>query len=91
MHIILVYDINTEETSKNLNKIFKISKRYLNHIQNSVFEGNLTDAEFLRFKLEVSKYIRNDCDSVIIFKNRNIRFMEKEILGKQEDNISVFL
>lgn len=91
MHIILVYDINTEETSKNLNKIFKISKRYLNHIQNSVFEGNLTDAEFLRFKLEISKYIRNDCDSVIIFKNRNIRFMEKEILGKQEDNISVFL
>ena len=41
MYVILVYDINLEEKAgqKILNKVFKTCKKYLIHIQNSVFEG----------------------------------------------------
>lgn len=42
MYVILVYDIKTDENGqKVLNKTFKICKKYLSHIQNSVFEGDL--------------------------------------------------
>ena len=43
MYIILVYDINLEEKEgqKVLRNVFKTCKKYLIHIQNSVFEGEL--------------------------------------------------
>ena len=41
MYVILVYDINLEEKEgqKVLRNVFKTCKKYLVHIQNSVFEG----------------------------------------------------
>lgn len=40
MYAILVYDIVTDDQGKKcLPKVFKICKKYLIHIQNSVFEG----------------------------------------------------
>ena len=46
MYIILVYDINLDGTgNKVLRHVFKICKRYLTHVQNSVFEGELTQAQ----------------------------------------------
>ena len=45
MYIILVYDIKSDDGGqKVLSKTFKICKRYLSHIQNSVFEGELSNA-----------------------------------------------
>ncbi|NMB09286.1 MAG: CRISPR-associated endonuclease Cas2, partial [Tissierellia bacterium] len=44
MYIVLMYDIMTDENSARVQRnIFKICKRYLTHIQKSVFEGNLTE------------------------------------------------
>ena len=44
MYVILVYDIKSDEGgAKALNKTFKICKKYLTHIQNSVFEGELSE------------------------------------------------
>lgn len=44
-----------------------------------------------RLKYEVSNYIRDNLDSFIIFKSRNERWMEKEMLGIQEDKTDNFL
>ena len=84
MYIILVYDINLEnkEGQKVLRKVFKTCKKYLFHIQNSVFEGEISQAQLLKMKAELDEYIRNDKDSVIVFKSRNQRWLEKEFLGK---------
>lgn len=88
MYIILVYDINLEnkEGQKVLRKVFKTCKKYLFHIQNSVFEGEISQAQLLKMKAELDEYIRNDKDSVIVFKSRNQRWLEKEFLGKIEDD-----
>ena len=88
MYIILVYDINLEnkEGQKVLRKVFKTCKKYLFHIQNSVFEGETSQAQLLKMKAELDEYIRNDKDSVIVFKSRNQRWLEKEFLGKIEDD-----
>ena len=88
MYIILVYDINLEEKEgqKVLRNVFKTCKKYLIHIQNSVFEGELLESQLIKLKSELNKYIRKDKDSIIVFKSRNQRWMEKIFFGKVEDN-----
>ena len=88
MYVILVYDINLEnkEGQKVLKNVFKTCKKYLVHIQNSVFEGELLESQAIKLKAELDRYIRDDKDSVILFKSRSSRWLEKEFLGKIEDD-----
>ncbi|MBS5784724.1 MAG: CRISPR-associated endonuclease Cas2 [Clostridia bacterium] len=90
MYVILVYDINLEnkEGQKVLRNVYKICKKYLVHIQNSVFEGELLESQLLKLKSELKTYIRDDKDSVIVFKSRNQRWMEKTFFGKLEEDIT---
>lgn len=94
MYVILVYDINLEEKEgqKVLRKVFKTCKKYLVHIQNSVFEGELLESQAIKLKSELDIYIRENKDSVILFKSRNQKWLDKEFLGKIEnDKTSNFL
>ena len=88
MYVILVYDINLDDKEGNrvLRNVFKICKKYLVHIQTSVFEGELLESQALKLKSELDEYIREKKDSVILFKSRNQRWMEKEFLGMIEDD-----
>lgn len=88
MYVILVYDVNLEEKEgqKVLRNVFKTCKKYLVHIQNSVFEGELLEAQAIKLKAELDQYIREEKDSVILFKSRNQKWLDKEFLGKIEDN-----
>ena len=90
MYVILVYDINLEnkEGQKVLRRVFKTCKKYLVHIQNSVFEGELLESQALKLKSELNRWIREDKDSVIFFKSRNQRWLEKEFWGKVEDDMT---
>ncbi|HAN10254.1 MAG TPA: CRISPR-associated endonuclease Cas2 [Clostridiales bacterium] len=93
MYVVLVYDIMIEEKSgqKALRNTFKTCKKYLHHIQNSVFEGEITKAQLVKLKSEIYKHIRKDKDSVIIFKSREERWLEKEFWGITDDKTSNFI
>lgn len=81
MYIILVYDIKQEEEYAKVQRhVFKICKRYLTHIQNSVFEGELTVAQLEKLKLELRQYLRPMLDSCIVFKSRTSRWLSKEFV-----------
>ena len=85
MYIILVYDINLEENGgqKVLRKVFKTCKKYLVHIQNSVL---------LKLEKELKRHIRKEKDSVIVFKSRSQKWLDKKFLGKiEEDKTDNFL
>lgn len=88
MYVILVYDINLEEKEgqKVLRKVFKTCKKYLTHIQNSVFEGELLASQMLALNKELDEYVRHDLDSVIVFKSRSQKWLDKEFIGKVEDD-----
>ncbi|GET08988.1 CRISPR-associated endonuclease Cas2 [Ligilactobacillus agilis] len=82
MYIILVYDIALDQNgAKVLRHVFKICKKYLSHVQKSVFEGELTKSQLKKLTIELRKWIRDDKDSVIIFKNRNKKWLDKQFLG----------
>ena len=40
MYVIVVYDVN----AKRNNKVLKTCRRFLTHVQRSVFEGTITEA-----------------------------------------------
>lgn len=82
MYIILVYDIALDQNgAKVLRHVFKICKKYLSHVQKSVFEGELTKSQLKKLMIELGKWIRDDKDSVIIFKNHNKKWLDKQFLG----------
>ena len=82
MYVIIVYDIKAER----VNKVKSFLRQYLFWIQNSVFEGELLESQAIKLKAELDRYIRDDKDSVILFKSRNQRWLEKEFLGMIEDD-----
>lgn len=92
MYVILVYDIKSDDDGQRiLNRTFKACKKYLSHIQNSVFEGELAESQIIRLKYELDAIIRKDIDSIIIFKSRNEKWLKKEMWGRQEDKTSNFI
>lgn len=87
MYVILVYDIE----EKRVGKILKLCRRYLNWIQNSVFEGEITDVK-LKELLSTARSIMNTTkDSIIVFKSREERWMEKQIIGIEKSEIDNIL
>ena len=74
-----------------LRNVFKICKKYLHHIQNSVFEGEVTKSQLFAIKSELNKYVRDKKDSIIIFENQSNKWMKKVFLGIQEDKTSNIL
>ena len=92
MYIILVYDIKqVENFNKVQRKVFQICKRYLYHVQNSVFEGELLESQLMQLKIELKEYLRNNTDSCIIFKSRNKRWLQKEFLTQIIDDNEQFI
>lgn len=91
VYVILMYDVVTDENGPKIARnTFNICKKYLTHIQKSVFEGNLTQLQLMKLKTELKKNIRDDKDSLIIFKSRDERWLEKEFLGVVDDKTSNF-
>jgi len=88
-----MYDINTQTKAgqKRLRRTFKLMKKFLIRIQNSVFEGELTKAKFEELKLKINDIIDSKKDSVIFFKSRDIKWMDKDICGFEKDDTDNFL
>lgn len=84
--MILVYDVDQKRTSK----ILKLCRRYLSWIQNSVFEGEVSEVQLKQLTLE-AKEIMEDKDSLIVFKSRDERWLQKEIIGDERSSVSNFL
>lgn len=87
MFIILVYDVN----EKRVNKVLKICRKYLNWVQNSVLEGEISDANFKKLKSEISRIINKDEDSVIIYILRTTKYSDREIIGLEKGGESLFV
>ncbi|NOZ24537.1 MAG: CRISPR-associated endonuclease Cas2 [Nitrospirae bacterium] len=81
MYYILVYDIG----EKRVQKVHKLMKRYLNWVQNSVFEGELTKGQFEALMTDLRKLLKTDEDSIIIYKLGNLKYTEREIVGIEKN------
>lgn len=87
MYAILVYDIG----EKRVGKMLKLCRQYLNWIQNSVFEGDITEVKLEELKVRAKKIMDSEVDSLIVFKTDATQWMSKEIVGKERADTDVFL
>ena len=87
MYLIVVYDIE----EKRVAKVCKYLRQYLHWVQNSVFEGELTDGKFAEMQVGLRKRIKPDKDSVLFYKMRTEYDFEKEIMGVEKAGIETIL
>jgi CRISPR-associated protein Cas2 len=87
MYVIAVYDVG----EKRVGKMLKLMRRYLNWIQNSVFEGEISEVRLLELKAEARLIMDTESDSLIFFKTRQEKWLDKEIVGKERQNLDNFL
>jgi CRISPR-associated protein Cas2 len=87
MYVILVYDIG----EKRVGKMLKLCRKYLNWIQNSVFEGEISEVKLKELSLSAKSIMDISVDSMIIFSNRTGYYMDKKIVGKEKMKLDNFL
>jgi CRISPR-associated protein Cas2 len=87
MYVVLVYDFG----EKRVAKMLKLCRKYLNWIQNSVFEGEISEVRLHEMLIFAKKFMKEEEDSIIIFKGRDVTWTEKQIVGKERSSIDIFL
>ncbi|MCR5568844.1 MAG: CRISPR-associated endonuclease Cas2 [Paludibacteraceae bacterium] len=87
MYVILVYDCG----EKRVGKMLKLCRKYLNWIQNSVFEGEISDVKLRELKLQAQRIMEKEEDSLIVFSSRQHIWLEKEVIGKERAETDNFL
>ncbi len=78
--MIIVYDVKTKKNPK----ILKLLRKYCFHVQESVFEGELTVKQLNDFKLETKNIGLDNEDSIIIYSVASRKNIKKESIYKPE-------
>ena len=84
MYVLLVYDVEVARVVK----VHKYLKRHLHWVQNSVFEGELTDAQIETVKAGLRRLVNEETDSVLVYTARDQRWLTRETMGQQRSEIS---
>ncbi|WP_181308524.1 MULTISPECIES: CRISPR-associated endonuclease Cas2 [unclassified Rufibacter] len=85
-YFIAVYDVG----QKRVGKMLKLFRKYLTWIQNSVFEGELTEAQYQRLRHEANQ-LMEEGDGVVIYRMREERYHERHVLGTDKGSPQRFL
>ncbi len=89
------YDIADKESEVGKNrvtKVFKLCKRYFKHHQKSIFRGNITPSNLIKFKNDIKKVVDEEMDFVSIIKLQSKAVFDEETIGSSEkDSESLFL
>ena len=86
MYIIIIYDVNV----KRVNKVHKFLKTYLNWIQNSVFEGEISKAQYNIITTQLKEIIEEDEDSIIIYEIPE-KYLNRNIIGLEKNPMELIL
>ena len=87
MFVILVYDVGEKRVAKAL----KTARKYLYWVQNSVLEGEISEANLRRLKDELRKLSNENVDSFIFYSFRTTKYYNREIIGVKKGGREMFL
>ncbi|MBM4158815.1 MAG: CRISPR-associated endonuclease Cas2 [Ignavibacteria bacterium] len=88
MYYIAVYDI---ASPKRLPRVLKVFRRYMFWIQNSSFEGEMNEGQFKQLKRELKEVIKKEEDSILFFWAEHKKYVSREIMGVEKNEITNFL
>ncbi len=75
-YVIAVYDVAVERDARALG----LFRRYLAHVQNSVFEGELSPAQLAELEAAAAALLDGD-DAVVLYALRTKAYSERRSLG----------
>lgn len=78
MYLIVVYDVEADRTDKPR----KLLRKHLQHVQNSVFEGEVTEANAGKIKNALDKITKKDTESVIVYEMWGEKYVDREVFGE---------
>ncbi len=87
MYVILVYDMKQQRVSRML----KLCRRYLHWIQNSVFEGEISEVKLTEMLTKARTLMNEEEDSLILFKSRTQQWLEKQVVGRERSALDTIL
>ena len=87
MYVILVYDFG----EKRVAKMLKLCRKYLNWIQNSVFEGEISEVKLKELLQKARSFMDMGEDSIILFKHQSKVFFDKQVVGQERSSTDIFL
>ena len=87
MYLILVYDA----APKRGIKLLKFLRQYLIWVQNSVFEGEVTETGFEKIKHGINQIIDDSSDCVIYYTFDSRNYTCREVLGKEKNMTDSFI
>jgi CRISPR-associated protein Cas2 len=87
MYLILVYDVASERVAK----VCKMLRRRLTWVQNSVFEGEVSEADLKKIQLDLAQIISPGSDSVLFYCIGNPKGWEKRVMGRERATTDTFL
>lgn len=82
-YCIITYDVGEER----VNRVRKILKRYLNWVQNSVFEGEIGEGKLEKCLHELKRVIKEDADSIYIYRLEMRNNCRKLIIGQEKEGV----
>jgi len=80
MYLIVVYDVAVER----LDRVRGVLRQYLNWVQNSAFEGELTVGALEELRLNLRSVIDDAHDSILFYSVSNPKWMRKDVLGTEK-------
>jgi CRISPR-associated protein Cas2 len=83
MYVVLVYDMEADRTQKML----RLGRRYLTHVQNSVLEGEITAGDLERLRNRIEDILQPG-ESVILYELSSDALLDRTVYGDDptEDN-----
>ena len=93
MMVLISYDVSTSDEGgkKRLRKVARECQNHAQRVQNSVFEGEISEVKLTELKAKAKKIMDVESDSLIIFSSEATKWMSKEIVGKERADTDVFL
>ncbi len=83
MYAIITYDVNVER----VNKVKKFLRQYLNWIQNSVFEGEVSRSDLEEIKIGIREIIDESEDMVVVYLLPSQKNLNREVIGFDKSNM----
>ncbi len=79
MYVLIVYDVEVGRVTK----VHKFLKRHLHWVQNSVFEGELTEAQMETVKAGLKRIVDDETDAVLLYSARDAKWLSRESIGRE--------
>lgn len=86
VYVVIVYDVEADRTRLFL----KFLRQYLTHVQNSVFEGEITEGDLEEIKQRLESMLESG-ESTIVYRMSSEKYVSRTVYGEDPTEDQQFL